>query len=138
MFDATISFLFHQIIINAVFRIKICIHVHLTDIVEHIKVKILYLTFFQLFLKNRFYSSHIPQIISRKLGSQIKTAAIIFFQQFTNHKLGFSTVITVCGIIIVNAGFHAVCKHFLRSFYINLIVVTVDNRQSHISHSKSG
>ena len=138
MFDTTVAFLLHQIIINAVFRVQICIHVHFTDIVEHVKIKILHLTLFQLILKNLFYLRHIGQVISRKLGSQIKTAAVIFFQQFTYYKLGFSTVITVCGIIIVNAGFHAVCKHFLRSFYINLIVVTVDNRQSHISHSKSG
>ena len=67
MTDSSVFLLLHEIIKNPVLRIQIRINIHLTDIVEQIKVKILYLAFLQLLLKNLFYLRHVGKIIARNL-----------------------------------------------------------------------
>ena len=77
MLDPTIFLLLHQIVIDAVLRIQISIDIHLADIVKQIKIKVFHLTFFQLLLEDFFYLRHVCQIISGKLGCQIKAVSII-------------------------------------------------------------
>ena len=73
MADTSVLLLFHQIAVNAVFFIvEIGIDVHLADIVKKIKIKIIHLQFFQLFIKDLFDLAPIGRIIPRKFCRHIK------------------------------------------------------------------
>ena len=69
--DSSLFLLLHQIVENTVFLIQIRVNVHLTHVVEQVKIKIVHLAFFQLFFKYLFRFIHIGKVIPREFCSQI-------------------------------------------------------------------
>ena len=66
MTDAAAALLLDEIIEGAVAGIEVCINIHLADVVEQIKIKIVRLTFFQLFFKDLPGLSDIGKIVARE------------------------------------------------------------------------
>ncbi len=75
----SVFLLFFQVCIDPVFfLIQIGIDIHLTDIVEQIKIKIFHAALFKLFFKGLLHLRHIGKIIPRKLCGKIKAVSLIF------------------------------------------------------------
>ena len=136
---ADLAFFLHlfQIRNNAILRIiQVCIDVQLTDIVHQIEIKILHLTFFELFCKNFFYLRHIGKIIAGELRGKIEVFTRIFLQSFSHYQLRIPVMISPCGIIVIDAACHGIIHHFLRFFFVNLTVIPVNDRKPHRAHSQ--
>ena len=137
MADTAGTFLADQIVINAIFLIQIGVDIHLTDVVEQVKIEIGNLTFFQLFFKNFFYFVHVRQVISREFIRKIKAFAGMFCQRLSHDQFGISIVISPGGVIIIDAVFHRIIHHLTGSSFIDPGIIPVDDRKAHRSHSKS-
>ena len=78
MLDAAGSLLLKKIVHDAVLRIQIIIDIHLTDIMEQIKIKVIRPHLFQLLFEYFLYLRHIGKIITGELISKIIAFPRIF------------------------------------------------------------
>ena len=137
MMNTSILFLLHQIRKNMVFLIKVCVYVHLTDIVEQVEVEITDPTFLKLTFKNFLHLIHIRQIIPRELGSKIIILSRVLVQYPSHDNLRIPSVVSPCRVIIIDALFHGICDHLCGLLFINLCVIPIGDRKTHSPHAQS-
>ena len=134
MADPSVFFLFYQIRVDSVFLVvQIGVDIFLTDIVEEIEVKIVYLAFLQLFLKDLFYPGHIGKVIAGEFAGETEGFPGIFLKDPAHDQFCIPVVITPGGVIIVDAVFHGVVHHAGSLLFIDPGIVAVCAREPHSS-----
>ena len=136
MLNTSVLLLLHEIVINSMFFIQILVNIHLTYIMEQVKIKIIHLTFLKLFLKNLFHFRHISKVITRKFRRKIKGLSRILLQKPSHNQFGIAAMIPPCSIVIINSMFHSVGNHLFCRRLINLRILSSNNRKTHCSHPK--
>jgi hypothetical protein len=105
---------------------------------EKIEIKVFYTAFLQLSLKYLFDFGEVIRIITRKLGGQIIALSGVFAQQFSQHSLRVSAMITPGSIEKVDAMLHGVIYHLLGCLHIDLAVISFHHRQAHCTQTQCG
>lgn len=69
---STVPFLLYQIVINAVFRVKIAVYIQLANVMEQVKVKVFNPAFLKLLFKDLLYLGEVCKIIAREFACKVK------------------------------------------------------------------
>ena len=131
MADAAVSLLLQQVVQNAVLGVQIGVDVHLTHIVEQVKVEVIHPALLQLLFKDLPHLSHVAQIIARELVGQVKCVPWIGGQGLADGQLGIAGVVGPGGVIIIDPPLHGQGYHFLHSGLVHYSVVSVHHGQAH-------
>ena len=103
VFDASESFLFDKVSEYVPLRVAVDIDGGFADVMEEIEVKILDLTFFELFFKNFGRVIGIGVLVSRVFAGQIIAVSWVFAQNASSDDFGHTAVIGVSRIEVIDA-----------------------------------
>ena len=131
MADLTFVSFLDQVIVDAIFRIEICINIHFTYVMEKVEIEVIVTGLLQLFREDLLYLRHIREIIPRELIREIITVARVLPERLAQDDLRVAVMVSECCIKVIDSCVKSLIHHLLCKFHIDLAVISVDHGKTH-------